>query len=102
VQGVGFGGIDGGERGTKMKVWITKYALSKGVFDTEAEKTHRSETTITVKRGFSSDYYHRLEWHTTEVAAIAKAEQMRVKKIAALKKQIARLEKLTFEGEEAK
>ena len=36
------------------------------------------------------------EWHRTKEAAIAKAEEMRQKKIAGLKKQIERLEKLEF------
>ncbi|MFA5187135.1 MAG: hypothetical protein WC551_11685 [Patescibacteria group bacterium] len=37
------------------------------------------------------------DWHLTPEAAIAKAEAMRVKKIAALQKQIKKLESMAFE-----
>lgn len=44
-------------------------------------------------------YYHGdgKEWHKTKESAIAKAEEMRRKKIAILKKQIKALEGIKFE-----
>ena len=39
---------------------------------------------------------HGNDWHRTEADAVARAEQMRVKKIASLEKQIAKLKKLSF------
>lgn len=44
-------------------------------------------------------YYHEegKEWHRTKESAIAKAEEMRKKKIASLQKQIKKLENINFE-----
>ena len=80
-----------------IKVWISKYALSEGVFELCAETTS--------VEGMISDPINRCrmfhdegkDWHRTREGAIAKAEQMRLAKIASLKKQIAKLEKLKFE-----
>ena len=44
--------------------------------------------------------YRESEAFTVESQAIEKAEEMRVKKIASLKKQIEKLEKLNFKKEE--
>lgn len=41
-------------------------------------------------------YFFEKEWHDTQAEAIAFAEEMRIKKIASLKKQIAKLEKINF------
>lgn len=45
-------------------------------------------------------YYHGEgnDWHRTKESAIAKAEEMRKKKIASLKKQIEKLEKMEFKN----
>lgn len=77
-----------------MKAWITKYALSGGIEEHEAED-----------RGYGCIYFDRYgymagegrNWHRTRESAVAKAEKMRKDKIASLRKQIERLEKLTFE-----
>jgi len=42
-------------------------------------------------------YAHNDDWHCTLPDAIAKANEMRAKKIASLKKQIAKLEAMKFE-----
>jgi len=42
-------------------------------------------------------YYHRPNWWTTPEEALARAGIMRMKKIASLKKQIAKLEAMTFQ-----
>ena len=60
-----------------MNVWITKYALTKGIFEMDVES--------------------QSEGCKTKAAAIAKAEKMRRKKIASLKKQIEKLESMKFE-----
>jgi hypothetical protein len=76
-----------------MKAWITKYALSKGVFEAEVvECNYRAARRI--DGPFA--YYVEDDWHRTEEAAIARAEQMRTDRIASLRRQIARLEELTF------
>ncbi len=78
-----------------MKVWITKYALTKGIQQETAK-----EGNLTESGSLSYGVYGWApegDWHRTESSALAKAEQMRLAKIASLKKQIAKLDKLRFE-----
>lgn len=78
-----------------MKVWITKYALTKGILIKEAEECDFNGM---IKAKYGS-YYHGegREWHRTKESAIKKAEEMRQKKIQSLKNQIEKLEKMEFE-----
>ena len=80
---------------TAIKVWISKCALSRGIH--EIETTEPRNNLEIVRDGW--DYCHGdgREWHRTRAGAIAKAEEMRLAKIASLKKQIAKLEKLKFD-----
>lgn len=80
----------------KMKVWITKYALTKGIFEMEVES--QSEDGKGVYGKVWSDGYHGegKEWHRTKESAIRRAEEMRQKKIARLKNQIEKLEQMKF------
>ena len=80
-----------------MKVWVTKYAMSgKGVIPCEDAKSSHVDTMVVV----GALCLHEDDWHTTPEAAIARAEEMRTKKIASLKKQIAKLEAMTFSAED--
>lgn len=85
-----------------MKVWITKYALTRGIL--AAEASHAGGVIATVKRGEHffrhSTLFFNSEWHRTRESALTRAEEMRAKKLASLRKQIDRLEKLNF-GEAA-
>lgn len=81
-----------------MKVWITKYALTSGIIETEAEEC--GDDMVRVHNNtFCDSYYHKegREWHRTKESAVAKAEEMRKKKIASLQKQIKKLENTNFE-----
>lgn len=79
-----------------MKVWITKYALTQGILEVEA-KDLGDDMIKTVEKYPS--YYSKegRDWHRTKESAISKAEEMRQKKIASLKKQIEKLEAMKFE-----
>ena len=76
-----------------MKVWNSKYALTKGLTAHNAEDCGGGM----VKIG-PLWYLHGegKEWHRTKESAVARAEQMRQQKIASLKKQIAKLENMRF------
>lgn len=89
-----------------MKVWITKYALTGGIIEAEIVRRqivideHTKEQVMGYilcdatgrKYGVQfDDFEYSLE------SAIAKAEEMRQKKIASLKKQIEKLEGMKFE-----
>lgn len=80
-----------------MKVWITKYALTSGVIETEGTVSISFPDMLDAK-GFAN-YLHGegKEWHKTKESAIKRAEEMRQKKIESLKKQIKKLELMRFE-----
>ena len=81
-----------------MRVWITKYALTTGIIEAEAEECEHDMIRV-YKDSFYPSYYHKegREWHRTKESAIAKAEEMRQKKISSLKKQVKKMEDMKFE-----
>ena len=80
-----------------MKVWITKYALTTGIYEIEAEITENGSAYD--MHASLPTFYHKegKDWHRTKESAIKKAEEMRQKKIESLKKQIEKLEEMRFE-----
>lgn len=81
-----------------MKVYISKYALTTGIIEIEAEICENVSTDMIKDINRKSDYYHGegKQWHKSKEAAIKKAELMKDKKIAALRKQLESLTKMTF------
>jgi len=78
-----------------MTIWITKYALTKGIYSVEAEVTEN----MAVVRGASfrhTDYFHKGEWWEAELDAKKKAEEMRKTRIASLKKSLKKMQDLKF------
>lgn len=82
-----------------MKVWITKYALTNGVIENDAEICIDADETGNMISCGIGNYYHGegKEWHKTKESAIKKADEMRQKKIESLKEQIEKLERMRFE-----
>lgn len=81
-----------------MKAYITKYALTKGITVVEAT-AHENTNAITFKTGYSmgyTQYIYKPDWHTTFSEARDRAEEMRQRKIASLRKSLAKMETLTF------
>lgn len=78
-----------------MKIWNSKYALTKGVIEQEGEAIEDSVFKIG-----PSEYLHGegKDWHRTIEGAVARAEVMRKAKIASMRKQLARLESLRFDA----
>ena len=81
-----------------MKVWITKYALTEGILEVDGTTPfHIDVLHYQRERRYKQTMGNRgKDWHLDLSLAKAKAEQMRQVKIASLKKQIAKLEKLEF------
>lgn len=77
-----------------MNIWNSKRALTKGLILEETELVGGS-----MIRLVSGEYLHGEgeEWHRTRSEAVARAEAMRARKIASLKKQIKRLEEIKFD-----
>lgn len=83
-----------------MRVYITKYALTTGIQIKQAERPSTADDSMIVVRvGGYSSYYHGngRDWHRSSESAIKRAEEMRRKKIASLKKALAKLEAMKFE-----
>lgn len=76
-----------------MKVWVTKYALTEGVFVIEANQSDFAPTMIYTDRG----YFHKPHWHETRDEAQARAAVMADKKMKSLWKQINKLETFPIE-----
>lgn len=79
-----------------MKMWISAYALSSGIRNEEGHLNTDGDY-FTSGLGFYPVGKHA---HETRDAALAAAEAARIKKIASLKKQIAKLEKMKFVAED--
>ena len=80
-------------RSINMKVFVTKWALTKGIL--EIEVVMESPTLVRAKNSVW-ECFHGEQWHTTLEAAEDQANSMRIKKIASLTAQIARLRQLPF------
>lgn len=80
-----------------MKVWITKYALTAGIEEMEAEAC--GEHMIVEKVANWARYFHRegRDWHRTRESALARCEVMRKAKLVALEKQRKKIEALRFD-----
>lgn len=78
------------------KFWVSKYALTAGLQQINAEEVGNGMIRETGNRW--NAYYHGegKEWHRQRVDAEKRAEEMRSRKIASLQKQIAKLEKTKF------
>jgi len=84
-------------------VWITKYALSDGILKIQAE-IHKNENLVVYLSPKTSlrQYAHGNDWHTSAFDAFQQAQHKLDLKIASLKKQIAKLEKLQIKITEPK
>ena len=81
-----------------MKVWITKYALTKGVIEADGELTSSDSVSILNRDlSLSTHWFYKGDWFSDKESAIQKAEEMRQKKIASLKKQIEKLDRMRFD-----
>ncbi len=78
-----------------MDIYVTKYALTKGIEKVSAriDGELAAEDVKSWRRYFHGE---GREWHRTMKAAVAKAEQMRDAKIKSLRKAISKLEQRTF------
>lgn len=81
---------------TRFKAYITKYALTIGIREIDAQDCFDTASDMIQDMTNSLAMYHRGDWHRSIEEASAKAEDMRVAKIGSLRKQIAKLEKLRF------
>lgn len=83
----------------RIRVWITKYALTRGIYQSNVEmcnpETSPNGMIVDTTTGCSV-YFHKRDWCHTREEAVGQAHEMRVKKIQSLKKQLTKLESMTF------
>lgn len=75
------------------KVWITKYALTRGILEAfNAEMPSPNKHHILVRCGKISRWFYGRDWHTSEAMAVLRAIEM----LSARRRRIAlELDKLT-------
>ncbi|WP_304977218.1 hypothetical protein [Parabacteroides goldsteinii] len=79
------------------KIFITKYALTKGIIEKEADiHSFRDGSKFAYVRGEFIGYKMIVDAFYNYESAIQRAEEVRKKRIASLKRQIEKLEKLSF------
>lgn len=82
-----------------IHVWVTKYALTSGIFEVDARHClETSDKMIEVKGegAFSTAHYHKPDWHTSREDAVARACEMRDKKVSSMEKKLKRLRDMEF------
>jgi len=81
-----------------MKVWITKHALTQGIFEVEGNIFPTSEKMFFVPQTQKTceAYYHKPYWHLTKEEAVKQAEKMRTDKLKSLEKQMSKIKSLRF------
>jgi hypothetical protein len=75
-----------------MKVFITKYALTKGIIETECKISETSPSMVYDKH----NYYHKPYWHENKQDAINQCEKMRNAKLRSLRISIQKIISLKF------
>lgn len=83
------------------KVYITKYALTYGVFAVEGS-LFADDTAVRYKRaeGYFVKHAHGKDFHLTEEGALARAEEMRIAKLKSLDKQMKKVSAIKFQIKE--
>ena len=79
-----------------MKIYVTKYALTAGIKEHEAEIDGAIATVRASGTAWMTSYFYGNDWHMTANEASIRAEEMRVAKINNLRKQLAKLEAVKF------
>lgn len=80
------------------KVYVTRYALTAGIFCVEA-KINETGTVASYKRdeSYYTECAHGKDFYLTADAALKRAEEMRIKKLQSIDKQAKRISALKFE-----
>lgn len=78
-------------------IYVTKYALTTGIMEVKAIKCTNPHVSDMYKKADSfSQYYHKGDYELTKEAAVVKAEEMRIKKLKSLDKQMKKISALRF------
>lgn len=78
-----------------MKVWVTKYALSRGILERDVEGCDWGDGTVVKAKcnaGKSATYFRKPHWHKTRAAALAQAKRMFADRRRLLQEQLQALD----------
>jgi len=82
-----------------MKIWNTRYCLTDGITEHEAERFENSELVTIRKIGSGCDMHLHGEgkdWHRSLESAITRANEIKIKKLQSLDKQIKKISDIEF------
>jgi hypothetical protein len=79
-----------------VRVWITKYALTIGIYEIEARETSSPGMVGDANDPLSMFHGEGKEWHKSKEDAIQRAEIMKNKKIESLEKQLEKIKNIIF------
>ena len=79
-----------------MRVFISKYALTQGIFEVEVDECEGVPGMVADRSLFVS-HYRRPDWHLTREEAVDRARVMQATKLGALRRQMRKIEALMFE-----
>jgi hypothetical protein len=78
-----------------MKIYITKYALTKGILLAETS-TEDIEQKLKAVKGFPNMYFHPCDYAYSELEALTKAQELKAARIKSLQKSLKKLEALNI------
>jgi hypothetical protein len=81
-----------------MKVYVTKYALTQGIFPIEANLIDDGKYAKQSTGSSLGLFLRRGEYALTDDEAIRQAEELRCKKLASIEKQVSKINQLDFRG----
>jgi len=79
-----------------MKVFITKYALTSGIIEKEVTLNEKYPNMVSVKEDRWITSISKPHWHETKQQALKQCEEMRIKKLQSLEKQMKKISSLKF------
>lgn len=79
----------------QKKVWISKYALTQGIYEKIVEIDNEFPKMCNDVE-YTLSCFHKPFWSDTRKEAVAQAKKMQKAKIASIKRQLKKLEEMTF------
>ena len=81
-----------------MKIWNTKYCLTDGITEHDVRECSDNMVEISKSEHAYAIYLHGegRDWHKTLEGAVARAEEVKIKKLHSLDKQIKKISAIEF------
>ena len=80
-----------------MIIWVTKYALTQGIIEVDADASETNGMASYRPDAKSAiNYVHGNDWWARKEDALLRAEEMRIKKLLSLDRQMKKISALTF------